>query len=174
MACELLVLSAGATIVAEGKDADATSWGEVPKDLDVARVHQLDEILHNDIHTVLMEGTMIAEAEEVELEALALDHLHVGDVADVYGRIVGLPGDGAEAGELGAVEAHPVVSLLMLVREGLEHLGGIVLPVLGLTPEDGEFVLAVSDTCHSDLMGLGEGVISKHGRRGHAGQRACR
>ena len=174
MGGQLFVLRTGATIVAEGKDANPSSGGKVPEDLDVARVHQLDQILHDDIHTVLVEGTVIAEAEEVELEALALDHLHVGDVADVYGRIVGLPGDGAEAGELGAVEAHPVVSLLMLVREGLEHLGGIVLPVLGLTPEDGEFVLAVSDTCHSDLMGLGEGVISKHGRRGHAGQRACR
>ena len=173
MACELLVLSAGAAIVAEGQDADASSWGEVPKDLDVARVHQLDEILHDDIHTVLMEGTVITEAEEVELEALALNHLHIGDVADVYGRIVGLSGDGAEAGELGAVEAHPVVIALMLVGEGLEHLGGIVLPVLGLAPEDGEFVLAVSDTCHSDLNRSRE-VISKHGRRGHAGQRACR
>ena len=173
MACEFLVLSAGAAIVAEGKDADASPWGEVPKDLDVARVHQLDEILHDDIHTVLMEGTVITEAEEVELEALALDHLHIRDIADVYGRIVGLPGDGAEAGELGAVEAHPVVPLLMLVGEGLEHLGGIVLSVLGLAPEDGEFVLAVSDTCHSDLNRSRE-VISKHGRRGHAGQRVFR
>ena len=170
MACEFLVLSAGAAIVAEGKDADASPWGEVPKDLDVARVHQLDEILHDDIHTVLMEGTVITEAEEVELEALALDHLHIRDIADVYGRIVGLSGDGAEAGELRAVEAHPVVIALMLVGEGLEHLGGIVLPVLGLAPEDGEFVLAVSDTCHSDLNRSRE-VISKHGRRGHAGQR---
>ena len=173
MACEFLVLSAGATIVAEGKDADASPWGEVPKDLDVARVHQLDEILHDDIHTVLVEGTVIAEAEEVELEALALDHLHIRDIADVYGRIVGLPGDGAEASELRAVEAHPVIITLMLVGEGLEHLGGIVLSVLGLAPEDGEFVLAVSDTCHSDLNRSGE-VISKHGRRGHAGQRVFR
>ena len=170
MACEFLVLSAGAAIVAEGKDADASPWGEVPKDLDVARVHQLDEIRHNDIHTVLMEGTVITEAEEVELEALALDHLHIRDIADVYGRIVGLSGDGAEAGELGAVEAHPIVIALMLIGEGLEHLGGIVLPVLGLAPEDGEFVLAVSDTCHSNLNRSRE-VISKHGRRGHAGQR---
>ena len=61
----------------------------------------------------------------------------------------------------------------MLVGEGLEHLGGIVLSVLGLAPEDGEFVLAVSDTCHSDLNRSRE-VISKHGRRGHAGQRVFR
>ena len=173
MGGQLLVLSAGAAIVTEGKDANPSSGGKVPKDLDVARVHQLDEILHNDIHTVLMEGTVITEAEEVELEALALDHLHIRDVADVYGRIVGLSGDGAEAGELGAVEAYPVVIALMLVGEGLEHLGGIVLSVLGLAPEDGEFILAVSDTCHSDLNRSRE-VISKHGRRGHAGQRVFR
>ena len=173
MGGQLLVLRAGATIVAEGKDANPSSGGKVPKNLDVARVHQLDEVLHDDIHTVLMEGTVITEAEEVELEALALDHLHIRDIADVYGRIVGLSGDGAVAGELGAVEAHPVVIALMLVGEGLEHLGGIVLSVLGLAPEDGEFVLAVSDTCHSDLNRSRE-VISRHGQRGHAGQRVFR
>ena len=105
---------------------------------------------------------MIAEAEEVELEALALYHAHIGDVVDVDGRIVGLCRDGAEAGELGAVEAHPVVVALMLVGEGLQYLRSVVLAVLGgLRSEEGEFVLSVTYAghrvvCGDELVGAGE------------------
>ena len=80
----------------------------------------------------------------------------------VDGRIVGLCRDGAEAGELGAVEAHPVVVALMLVGEGLQYLRSVVLTVLGgLRSEEGEFVLSVTYAghrvvCDDGLVGASE------------------
>jgi len=149
---ELFVLGARTAVVSIGQDADPPSRSEVTQDLDIARVHEGDEVLHDDIHTVFVEGTMVAEAEEIELETLALDHAHIRDIVDVDRRIVGLSGDGAEAGELGAVEAHPVVIALMLVGEGLQHLRGVVLAVLGgLRSKEREFALSVTYASHRDI-----------------------
>ena len=76
-----------------------------------------------------MEGSVITKAEEVELQALALDHTYIGDIIDVDRRIVWLCRDRAEARKLGTMEAHPVVILLMLVSECLEDFGSIVLAI---------------------------------------------
>ena len=61
-----------------------------PDDLDVSWIHKLDEVLHDDVHAVLMEGPMIAEAEEVELEALALDHAYIGEKLETMFMVVSL------------------------------------------------------------------------------------
>ena len=82
-----------------------------------------------------MEIAVVAEAKQVKLQALALHHSHVGDVTDADFRKIGLPGDGAETGELGAVELHPIVVVLMLVDEGLQHLGRIIHPVFSFLSE---------------------------------------
>ena len=75
---------------------------------------------------------MIAEAEEVDFQALALHHLDVRDIADANLREIGLARDGAQAGKLRAVKPYPVVVLRVLVVESLQHLGGVVLLVVGL------------------------------------------
>ena len=64
---------------------------------------------------------MVAEAEQVQLQALTLDHALARHVGDVDRGEVGLPGDWAQAGELGAVELHEVVVARVLVLEGFEH-----------------------------------------------------
>ena len=118
----LFVLGARTAVVGVGVDGDAATWGEEAGDLDVFGIHQFDEVLHDDVDTILMEIAVVAEAKQVKLQALALHHSHVGDVTDADFRKIGLPGDGAEAGELGAVELHPIVVALMLVDEGLQSL----------------------------------------------------
>ena len=67
-----------------------------------------------------MEVAVVAEAEEIQLQALALHHFHVGDVFDDDLAEVGLSGNRTEGCELGAVKLHPIVVLLVLVLEGLE------------------------------------------------------
>ena len=79
-----------------------------------------------------MKVAMIAEAEEVELEALALHHLDIRDVLDADLGKVRLAGDGAEAGELRAVEAHPVIMFGVLVLKGFQNFRSVVLTVFGL------------------------------------------
>ena len=74
---------------------------------------------------------MVAEAEQIELERLALHHLLARDVADDDGGEVRLAGDRAQAGELRADELHEVVVVRVLVVEGFEYVGGVVGAVLG-------------------------------------------
>lgn len=82
-----------------------------------------------------MEGTVVAEAEEVDFKTLALDHLFVGYVADAYLGKVGLSGNWAEGCELGAVESDPIVVLGVLVVKGLQYLWGIALLILGFSAQ---------------------------------------
>ena len=75
---------------------------------------------------------MIAEAHEVKLQRLALDHAAPRDVGDVDGRIVRLARDGAERRELWAVELDPVVVVRMAVLERLEDLRAVIVVVLDI------------------------------------------
>ena len=120
-------------------DADASTWREDAPHFDVLRIHEPDQILHDQVHTILVEGSVRAEAEEVELEAFTLDHLHVRDVVDRDLGEIWLARDGAEAGELGAVEVHAVITLRVAVGEGLQHLGRIILTVVRLLTQEGQF-----------------------------------
>ena len=130
-----LVFRARTAVVGVGVDGDAAARGEEARDLDVLGVHQLDEVLHDDVDDVLVEVAVAAEAEEVELEALALHHPDVGDVADAQLREVRLSRDRTQRRELRAVETHPVVVVAVFVLEGLEHAGIVVLAIRSLAAE---------------------------------------
>ena len=93
--CQLLVFCARPSVVGVWVDADAATGDEQANDLDVFRIHYLYEVFHDGIDAVLVEISVVAEGEEVELEALALHHAHVRDVHDAYLGEVGLPRDGA-------------------------------------------------------------------------------
>ena len=93
--CQKLVSASRLSVVAERYDADTAARREVAPYLYIARLHQGDEILHDDIDTVLMKSTVIAETEQVEFEALALYHLNVRNIVDVDSGKVRLPCDRA-------------------------------------------------------------------------------
>ena len=116
-------------------DRDASSRSEQSGHLDVLRIHQTDQVLHDDVHAILMEIAMVAEAEQIELEALALDHADIRDILDAYLGEIRLPGDRTETREFRTVETHPVVILLMLVHKRLQHLRSIVTLVFSLSSE---------------------------------------
>ena len=113
-------------------DGDAAAWCEDARHLNVAWIHEPDEVLHNDVDAVLVEIAVVAEREEVEFQRLRLHHPDIGDVRDHDVGKVRLSCDRAEAGELRAVELHPIVILRVLVHEGLEHLWRIILLIYGL------------------------------------------
>lgn len=126
------VLVVGVTIVGEGFDGDAAAWIEQADDLQIFGVHKLDEIFHDNIHAVFMKITMVAEAEKVELQALALHHQRTRDVIDNDMPKVRLARLGTKRGELRTVERHQIVVLRVFVLEGLQHLRRIVIAVLGV------------------------------------------
>ena len=72
-------LPAGArlAVVTVRVNRDAAARRELAPDLDVLRLHELDEILHDDVHAVLMEIAVVAEAEQIQLERFALNHADV-------------------------------------------------------------------------------------------------
>lgn len=135
MLCHLLELRAGTSVIGIRINGDASARGEDTRHLNILRVHQMNEVFHYDVHAILVESTMIAEAEQVEFQTLALYHLDIGDIANTDFRKVRLPRDGTEAGEFGAVETHPVVIAGMLVIKCLQYFGGIVLTVFCLSPK---------------------------------------
>ena len=125
-------------------NTDTAPGSKEPCHLYIFRIHEADEVFHDNVDAVFMEVAMIAETEEIKFQALALHHTLARDIADAYLGEVGLPGDGAEGGELRAAEPDPVVVLRVLVEECLQHFGGIVRAVVGLLAQGAQSLLLAS------------------------------
>ena len=132
---EMLILGARAAVVGIGINADATTRGEEPDDLNILGIHQTDEILHDDIDAILMEITMIAKTEEIQLQTLRLHHPLTRNIQDLNLSKVRLPRDGTKRCKLRTVELNPIIVLRMLVLESLQNLRRIVHLILGLPPQ---------------------------------------
>ncbi len=132
---ESLVLGAGTAIVGVRVDRNASARGEEAGDLYVLGIHQLYEVLHYLVDAVLVEIPVVAEAEQVQFQALALDHPHVRNITDPDFGEVRLPRDRAQARELRAIEPDPVVVVLMLVDERLQNLRSVVTFIFSLLAE---------------------------------------
>ena len=87
---QLLVLGAWATVVAIRIDGDTSARSKDSCYFDVFRIHQLNQVFHDDVYAVLMKIAVITEAEKIEFQALALYHLDIRQVADTYLGKVGL------------------------------------------------------------------------------------
>ena len=144
---EGLVLGAGTAVVGVRVDGDAASRCEEASDLYVLGVHQLDEVLHDLVDAVLVEIPMIPKTEQIQFQALALDHPHVRNITDPDLGEVRLSRDRTQARELRAVEPHPVIVALMLVDERLQNLRSIVTFIFSLLAE-GLKTLQFSSFCH--------------------------
>ena len=77
---KLFIFRAGSAIVAVGVDGNTAARQEFPPYFNVFRVHQANEVFHDDVHAVLVKIAVIAEAEKVQLERFALNHQLVGNI----------------------------------------------------------------------------------------------
>ena len=59
--------------------------------LNIFRIHQLNQIFHDDIHAIFMKIAMITETKQIQLQALALHHFHIRQVGDTDFRKSGCP-----------------------------------------------------------------------------------
>ena len=133
--CHLFVLRAWASVIGIRIDADAATWQEESDDLNILGIHQAHKVLHDNVYTIFVEVTMITEGEEIEFQALALDHAVTRQVENLYLGKVGLSGNGTQRGELRTVELHPIVIVGMLVLEGLQQRRVIIVGILGLSAQ---------------------------------------
>ena len=124
------VLMLAVAIVGKRLDADAATRVEQADDLKILGIHQLDQVLHDDVDTILVEIAVVAEAEQVQLQALALDHALARDIVDDDVTEVGLARLGTQRRELGTIERHHIFILRVLILESLQHVGTVVKLIL--------------------------------------------
>ena len=117
-------------VVGEGFDGDAATRVEQPDDLQVSGIHQFHQVFHDDVDTILMEVAMVAEAEKVQFEALALNHAHAGDVVDDDVAKVRLARFGTQRRELRAIEGYNIFVLRMFVLKSLQNIRRVVVTVM--------------------------------------------
>ena len=126
------ILMFNVAVVGEGLDGNAATRIEQTDNLQILRIHQLDQVLHNDVDAILVKVTVITETEEIEFKALALYHQCARDVINNKVTEVGLACLGAQGGELRTIQSHEILILRMFIFKGLQHLGRIVVAVLGV------------------------------------------
>ena len=143
----LLVLGTGTAIVGIRVYTYASAGREETDYLDVLRIHEAYEVLHDGVDAVLVEVAVVAEAEEVELQRLRFHESLRGDVANRERGEVRLARLRAERRELRARERHPVVPLGMLVGERLQQRRIIVARPLHAVSQRLQFAQVVSH-CH--------------------------
>lgn len=105
------------TPVSKRMYGDASPRGKQSDDFYVSRLHEFPQVIQYDVNAVLVEVPMIAETEQVKLQALALDHLKIGYVIDDDASKVGLSGLRTERCKLRAVESDEVITLRMQILE---------------------------------------------------------
>src|SRR5512137_1136465 len=114
----------GTPAVPGGDDgADAAPDEEVALDLQPAGLQGAHEVVADLVRDPLVEGPLVAEAPEVELQALQLHAELRRHVADADGGEVGLPRERAEAGELRRLHLDLVGAAGIRVGEDLEGPG---------------------------------------------------
>ena len=136
-----LVFRARLSVVGVWVDAYSAARGEESDYLDVFGLHQSNQILHDCVHAVLVEVSVVAETEEIEFQTLRFHHQFAGQVVDADLGEVRLSGDRAEGGKFRTVESHPVVVVRVAVLECFQHLRRIVSRVLRLASERLQVVL---------------------------------
>jgi hypothetical protein len=97
--------------------SDAASGAEGGFDFHEPRLDDGDQVVHDFIGDVLVEDSLVAEALQVDLQALELDAFFVGRVGDRDGAEVGLAGLRADRGELGRDDFDLVIAGGKLVFE---------------------------------------------------------
>jgi len=91
-------------------------------DLQIPGIQQRDEVVQDPVGHLLVEGALVAEGPEVQLQGLQLHTRLVGNIADLEMREVRLPGQRAQACEFRAVEYDLIVPLGLGIFERLQIL----------------------------------------------------
>ena len=124
--CRLFPVRTWFAIVGIRIDGKPPSRGEFAPYFDELRVHELDQIFHDDIDAVLVEVPMVAEGEKVEFEGFGLYHLLVRYIGDIDGGKVRLPCHRAEGSKFWTVEFNEIVVFWVFILEGLQYLRGVI------------------------------------------------
>ena len=98
------ILMLGISVIGKGVNADSSARHEHTANLNIFRIHQRLQILHDDINAILMKITVITEGEEIELKTLALHHIDARDIGDVDMTEIRLTGLRTKRSEFRAIK----------------------------------------------------------------------
>ena len=130
--CESFPLCAGNAVIAVGINRYTAAREKFSPDLDIFRLHKPDEILHYDVHAVLVEIAVIAEAEQIKFQRFALDHFFSRNIGNIYRSEVRLTCYRAKTCELRTVELYEIIVIRVLVWKGLKNSRIVVEAVFGI------------------------------------------
>ena len=122
--------STGLAVVGVRVDGKASSRQEFAPNLDVLGVQQLNQILHNDVHAILVKIAVITEAKEIELQGFAFHQAFVGNVGNIDGGEIRLARHGAQAGKFRAIEFDKIVVIDMAVIKSLQNIWVVFVNVV--------------------------------------------
>src|SRR3990172_8090325 len=105
------------------RDPDTAANGEGAADATPAGIERRHQVVEDLVGDVLVEDAFVAIRPQIELERFRLENLRSGDVLYRNRGEVRLTCGRADAGELVALQADQVLSLRIVVGEGLEFLG---------------------------------------------------
>lgn len=130
--CHVFPARTGLTVIAVRVDRNAASRSKFTPDFDVFRIHQFDQVFHDDIHAVFMEVPMISEAEQVKFERFTFYHFFTRDVGNIDCRKIRLAGNRTEAGKFRTVEFNKIVVIRVFVVKTFKDFWCIVHTVIDL------------------------------------------
>ncbi len=107
-------------VLGDDRRPDPATHVERAFDARATRADGCDQVVEDPVGHRFVERAVVTVRPEVQLPGLELDAQGVGDVFDADGGEVGLPGLGADAGELGAVEPDDVIALRLRIHERLQ------------------------------------------------------
>lgn len=136
-------------VVAVRVDGEPAAGEKFAPYFDIAGMEKLDEVTHDDIHAVLVEIAVIAEAEKIELQGLAFHHVLIGNIGNINGRKVRLSCLRAETGEFRAVELDEIVTICVLIGDAFQKRRIVIIGILGiLASQLLELIQAFACICH--------------------------
>ena len=125
------IMSEWLGVIGEGMYAYSSSWPEQTQYLYVFWIHKLYKVFHYYVNTILVEGAMIPETEQVDLQAFTLHQPVSGYISYYDLGEIGLSGYGTKGSELGAIKFDPIIVFGMFISECLENIGGIMVGIIG-------------------------------------------
>src|SRR4051794_5501820 len=105
----------------EHVDRNAAARIPIAPDPQIGGLDQLGDALADGDRRILVEGAVIAEAREKELERLRFEQPALGRVIDDEMGKIGLPGDRADTGEFRRAEPRGIERLRMRVGDAFEQ-----------------------------------------------------
>lgn len=122
VACQFFRRNAFSDILYDWLDCNSTTNLEVADQHYILRVHYSHKVFDNAVTAIFVKLPVLSEREQIELEALALYHLLIGNIEDMQFCKVGLASFRAQRCELRASKRHEIARIWVDILESFKDV----------------------------------------------------